>query len=56
MEVIGISTTTFAWHFFLEFHMTVYVDNDRAPLENLQGNQTEQLTYSSITVLVHSCI
>jgi len=26
--------------------MTVYVFNDKAPLVNLQGNRTEQLTYS----------
>ena len=41
-----ISTMNITWHFFLGFHMTVYVDNDRAPFVNLQGNQTEQLTYS----------
>ena len=46
MEVIGISTATFTWHISLKFHMTVYVDNDRAPLVNLKGKQTEQLTYS----------
>ena len=45
MEVIGISTTAFTWHFFFEFHMIVYVNNDRALLVNVQGNRTEQVTY-----------
>ena len=58
MEVIGISATTFTWHFFLVFHMTVYVEIPITSIDSyLVNKHPDHLCISEcISVSLFVCI